>query len=75
MKHYYVKIGLENGHEVKNFEILIPQVYKIMPPREEIFCMVIYQGKWNVCTKFCKNPCWWVTNRKKIGCIAMQCNQ
>ena len=33
-------------------KILIPPVYKTMQPREEIFCMANYLGKWNVCTKF-----------------------
>ena len=52
-----VKIGLENGQEGGNFEILIPPVYKTMRSREETFCIVSYQGMCNIYTpSFVKIP-------------------
>ena len=53
MQQCNVKIGLENGQEGGgDFEILIPPVYKTMRFKKEIFCIVSYQGRRNIYTKF-----------------------
>ena len=48
MQQCNVKIGLKNGQEGGNFEILIPPVSKTMRFRKEIFCIVSYQGRCNI---------------------------